>query len=56
MPRLLNLLFQNGADPNIKDKDGKTFLDYMKDYPEMAELLTEHGAISKDIVQKIIST
>ena len=39
----IKLLLDSGADPKIKDKWGKTALDYAKD-PEIQELLKQYGA------------
>jgi hypothetical protein len=43
---LARILLENGANPGLKDEQGKTPLDHAKerDNQEVAELLKKHGA------------
>jgi hypothetical protein len=41
---MIKLLLEHGADPAIRDKDGKTALDYAKNKPEIRELLLKASA------------
>lgn len=40
----IKLLLDSGADPKMKDEDGKTALDYAKGNPEIEELLKQYRA------------
>jgi ankyrin repeat protein len=47
---LLEILLQNGADPNIGNKDGETPFDYavFRNHKEFQEMLIAHGAIIRN--------
>lgn len=41
---IVQLLLSNGADPSIKDKEGKTALEYAKENPEIIKILNKTPA------------
>jgi ankyrin repeat protein len=43
----VNFLLENGADPNVKTKDGKSPIGFAreKDHSQVVEVLQRHGAL-----------